>query len=186
MTHYLEVSSVNWPPALREDARQAALAAAEKDGFTGPAALYEKYTGSKPRQLVEHQNCAFITVPFLTMRADANQIEFLRRQLEASKQKQHVFVVAHYPSLSAFGNNLQPQLGGTEVLSLLHEHRVTGYLFGHRHRNGFRMHERTAHVLTDNMTTIHLLHVFSDRIIVGRKYVGTPLYEKLVIPSPRG
>ena len=163
-----------------------ALVAAEKEGFTGSAALYEKYTGTKPRQLIEHRDCAFITVPFLTMRADAEQIDFLRDQLQRTKDKKHVFVVAHYPSLPAFGNNLQPQLGGTEVLSLLSEHRVTGYLFGHRHRNGFRMHERTAHVLADNMPTIHLLHVFPDRIIVGRKHVGSPLYEKLTIPSPRG
>lgn len=162
-----------------------ALAAAEQEGFKGPTALYEKYTGTKPRQLIEHRECAFITVPFLTTRADADQIDFLHQQLEKAKEKRHTFIIAHYPSLPAFGNNLQPQLGGTEVLSLLSEHRVTGYLFGHRHRNGFRMHERTAHVLTDNMTTIHLLHVFSDRIIVGRKHVGAPLYEKLVIPSPR-
>ncbi len=96
-----------------------------------------------------------------------------------------VSVVAHYPSLPAFGNNLQPQLGGTEVLSLLQEHRVTGYLFGHRHRNGFRMNESTAHVLTDNMLSIHILHVFPDRIVLARKRVGAPLYEKLTIPSPR-
>ncbi len=163
-----------------------ALAEAAKEGFTGPAALYEKFTGAKPRQLIEHGDCAFITVPFLTMRADTDQIEFLKEQLERSKEKQHVFVLAHYPSLSAFGNNVLPQFGGTEVLSLLHEHRVTGYLFGHRHRNGFRMHERTAHVLSDNCGTIHLLHVFPDRVVVGRKRVGTPLYEKLTIPSPRG
>ena len=163
-----------------------ALAAAAKEGFTGPTALYEKFTGTKPRQLIEHGNCAFITVPFLTMRADADQIAFLKEQLERSKDKQHVFVVAHYPSLSAFGNNVLPQFGGTEVLSLLQEHRVTGYLFGHRHRNGFRMHDRTAHVLSDNCQSIHLLHVFEDRIVIGRKKVGTPLYEKLTIPSPRG
>ena len=158
---------------------------AEKEGFTGPTALYEKYTGAKPRGLIEHQDCAFITVPFLTMRADAEQIDFLRQQLETSKDKRHVFVVAHYPSLPAFGNNLQPELGGTEVLTLLSKHRVTGYLFGHRHRNGFRIHERTAHILTDNMTTLHLFHVFPDRIVVGRKHVGAPLYETLTIPSPR-
>ena len=163
-----------------------ALAEARQDGFTGPAALYEKFTGSKPQQLVEYRDCAFVTVPFLTTRADPEQIEFLRKQLEQTGDKQHVFVVAHYPSLPAFGNNLQPQLGGSDVLALLHQHRVTGYLFGHRHRNGFRMHERTAHVLTDNMGTIHLLHVFDDRVVVGRKRVGSPLYEKLTVPSPRG
>ena len=185
---FIEASYSSAPEQKPEYAKivRQALADAAKDGFTGPAALYEKYTGARPQQLIEHGDCAFITVPFLTMRADAEQIAFLKEQLERSNEKQHVFVVAHYPSLSAFGNNIQPQLGGTEVLSLLHEHRVTGYLFGHRHRNGFRMHERTAHVLSDNCGTIHLLHVFSDRVVVGRKAVGAPLYEKLTIPSPRG
>jgi hypothetical protein len=185
---FMEASYASAPEKKPEYAKivKQALAAAAKEGFTGPAALYEKYSGAKPRQLIEHGDCAFITVPFLTMRADADQIAFLKEQLERSKDKQHVFVLAHYPSLSAFGNNVLPQFGGTEVLSLLHEHRVTGYLFGHRHRNGFRMHERTAHVLSDNCGTIHLLHVFPDRVVVGRKRVGTPLYEKLTIPSPRG
>lgn len=163
-----------------------ALAVAKKHGFIGSTALYEQYTGSKPRQLIQHDECAFITVPFLTMRADSEQIEYLREQLTKTKDKRHVFVVAHYPSLPAFGNNLQPQLGGDAVLSLLHEHRVTGYLFGHRHRNGFRMHQQTAHVLSDNMLSIHLFHVFNDRIIIGRKRVGSPLYERLVIQSQRG
>lgn len=185
---FIEASYSTAPEKKPEYAKivKQALSAAAKEGFTGSTALYEKFTGSKPRQLIEHGNCAFITVPFLTMRADAEQIAFLKEQLERSKDKQHVFVVAHYPSLSAFGNNVLPQFGGTEVLSLLQEHRVTGYLFGHRHRNGFRMHERTAHVLSDNCQSIHLLHVFPDRIVIGRKKVGTPLYEKLTIPSPRG
>lgn len=185
---FMEASYSTAPEKKPEYAKivKQALAEAAKEGFKGPAALYEKFTGAKPRQLIEHRDCAFIMVPFLTMRADAEQIEFLKEQLERSKDRKHVFVLAHYPSLSAFGNNVLPQFGGTEVLSLLHEHRVTGYLFGHRHRNGFRMHERTAHVLSDNCGTIHLLHVFPDRVVVGRKRVGTPLYEKLTIPSPRG
>lgn len=185
---FIESSYSSAPEQKPEYARivRQALTDAAKEGFTGPAALYEKYTGEKPRQLLAHDNCAFITVPFLTMRADAEQIEFLREQLKRTQDKEHVFVLAHYPSLSAFGNNVLPQFGGTEVLSLLHEHRVTGYLFGHRHRNGFRMHERTAHVLSDNCGSIHLLHVFPDRVVVGRKSVGTPLYERLTIPSPRG
>ena len=181
-------ASYSLAPAKRPDYAaivKEALDAADKEGFRGAAALYEKYTGSQPRQLIEHGGCAFVTVPFLTTRADAEQIDFLRSQLETLQDKRHVFVIAHYPTLAAFGNNVQAKLGGTEVLSLLHEHRVTGYLFGHRHRNGFRLHERTAHVLTDNMLTIHLLHVFPDRVVLGRKRVGSPLYERLVIASPR-
>lgn len=164
---------------------QDAVAQAKSDGFQGSTALYEKYTGSKPRQLVEHKDCAFITVPFLTTRADEEQVAYLREQLRKTAAKRHVFVVAHYPVLPAFGNNVQPNLGGTEVLSMLSEHRVTGFLFGHRHRNGFQTHQRTAHVLSDNMLTIHLFHVFDDRIVIGRKRVNAPLYEKLTVYSSR-
>jgi len=164
---------------------QKALEAAKTEGFTGPTALFERYTGSKPRQTILHKDCAFITVDFLTQRASSNQISYLEEQLKKTSSRRHTFVLAHYPCLSAFGNNVQPQLGGTEVLSLLHQHRVIGYLFGHRHRNGFRMHERTAHVLTDNMGTIHLVHVFPDHIVVGKKLVGATLYEKLTLNSPR-
>jgi len=162
-----------------------ALAGAAKEGFKGPTALYEKYTGSKPHQLVEHRDCAFITTPLLTMRADPAEIQHLREHLEKTGKHRHVFVVSHYPSLSAFGNNIQPQLGGTEILGLLHQHRVTGFLFGHRHRNGFKIHERTAHVLSDNMGSIHLFHVFPDRIVIGRKRVGAALYETITLTSNR-
>jgi len=71
------------------------------------------------------------------------------------------------------------------MLAMLREYKVIGNLFGHRHRNGFRKHERTAHVLTDNMRTIHLFHVFPDRVVVGRKRVGVPLYEKLTLFAER-
>lgn len=162
-----------------------ALAEAKAEGFTGPAALYEKYTGSPPRQLIEHGEDAFITVPFLTMRADQEQIGYLAEQLKKTEGKRHVFVAAHYPSLPVFGNNVLPDQGGREVLGLLRDHKVTAFVFGHRHRNGFARFENTAHVLTDNMGTIHLLHVHDDHIIVGRKVIGAALYQTLRIDSPR-
>jgi len=162
-----------------------ALVRAQKDGFKGPAALFEKYTGSPPRQTIVHGDSAFITVPFLTTRADPEQIEYLRKQLEATADKRHVFVAAHYPSLSVFGNNVHPDRGGKEVLELLKQHKVAGFLFGHRHRNGFAMFEKTAHVLTDNMGTIHLLHVHDDHIVIGRKRIGAALYPTLTIEEPR-
>jgi hypothetical protein len=71
------------------------------------------------------------------------------------------------------------------VLDLLREHQVAGFLFGHRHRNGFAMFENTAHVLTDNMNSIHLLHVFDDHIVIGRKRIGAALYPTLTISEPR-
>ncbi|MGB0579805.1 MAG: metallophosphoesterase family protein [Limisphaerales bacterium] len=162
-----------------------ALVRAQKDGFKGPAALFEKYTGSPPRQTVEHGDAAFITVPFLTTRADPEQIEYLRKQLEAAADKRHVFVAAHYPSLSVFGNNVHPDRGGKEVLELLKRHKVAGFLFGHRHRNGFSMFENTAHVLTDNMGSIHLLHVHDEHIVIGRKRIGAALHPTLTIAEPR-
>ncbi|MEM7012141.1 MAG: LuxR C-terminal-related transcriptional regulator, partial [Verrucomicrobiota bacterium] len=154
-------------------------------GFEGPTALFEKFAGSPPRQLVEIGDAAFITVPFLTTRADAEQVAYLRQQLQACADKRHVFVAAHYPSLPFFGNNVLPNAGGAEVLDMLKEHKVAGFLFGHRHRNGFAMHENTAHVLTDNMKSIHLLHVHSDHIVIGRKPISVPIYETLSIKSPR-
>lgn len=184
---FLEASYASAPEKNPEYAAivKQAVDAARNDGLTGPAALFQKYTGNPPQQMIEHGDCAFICVSFLTQRAESRQLDFLREQLEQTQSKQHVFVVAHYPALPAFGNNLQPALGGNDVLALLGKHRVTGFLFGHRHRNGFRFHERTAHVLTDNMFTIHLLHVFSDRVVIGRKRVGAPLYERLTVHSPR-
>ena len=163
----------------------AAVKDASDEGYNGPTALFEKFTGRKPDRIAEYGDTAFITISFMTQRADDAQMKFLRNALEKTKDKGHVFVVAHYPSLPAFGYSLQPQLGGDEVLSLLHQYRVTGYLFGHRHHNGFRMHDRTAHVLSDNMRSIHLFHVFPDRITIGRKHIGAPLYERLTIPSTR-
>ena len=185
--NFVEASYSSAPTKKPEYAEivKKALAEAEKEGFTGPTALYEKYTGSPPRQLIEFKDSAFITVPFLTMRADPEQVEYLRTQLERAKDKRHLFVAAHYPCLPFFGNNVLPDRGGREVLSLLKEHKVTGFLFGHRHRNGFAMFDNTAHILTDNMSSIHLLHVHPDHIIVGRKRIGGALYETLTIPSPR-
>lgn len=158
---------------------------AAKEGFKGPTSLFEKYTGQKPNRIADYGDIALIMVSFMTQRADATQLQFLRDALEKTKDRNHVFVVAHYPAVSTYGYNLQPKLGGDEVLSMLHQYRVTGYLFGHRHFNGFRMYDRTAHVLSDNMQSIHLLHIFPDHITIGRKRIGAPLYERLTIPSTR-
>lgn len=162
-----------------------AVQKASEEGFIGPTALYEKFTGRKPNRVAEYGDTALIMVSFMTQRADETQMSFLREALERTKNKNHVFVVAHYPSITTFGYHLQSQMGGNEVLSLLHKYRVTGYLFGHRHFNGFRMHDRTAHVLSDNMRSIHLFHVFPDHIVIGRKQIGGSLYERLAIPATR-
>ncbi len=165
---------------VKEAVQQAA-----KEGFKGPSALYEKYTGSPTQQVIKIKDAAFITLPFLTQRAEPEDLAYLRQQLEATQGIRHVFVAAHYPVLPVFGNNLLPEKGGDEVLALLKKYSVTGFLFGHRHRNGFAMSEGTAHVLTDNMSSIHLLHVHKDRIVIGRKKIGAALYETLTIPVGR-
>ena len=185
--NFMEKSYASAPQQNPEYARlvKEALALADQDGYSGATALFEKFTGAQPNRIVERGSAAFLTVSFLTTRADASQIEFLRTALENTRSKKHVFVVAHYPLLPAFGNQLQPELGGNEVLSLLKQYQVTGYLFGHRHRNGFRLHDGTAHVLSDNMGSVHLFHVFSDRIVIGRKAIGVPLYSRLTIPATR-
>jgi len=184
---FIEASYADAPKKNPEYAAivEEAVDAATVNGLSGPAALFEKYTGNPPQQVIEHAKCTFLCVSFLTQRAEPEQYEFLREQLRRAQSKEHVFVVAHYPVLPIFGNNVQPTLGGDDVMALLSEHRVTGFLFGHRHRNGFRLHDRTAHVLTDNMQSIHLFHVFPDRVVIGRKQVGAPLYERLTVLSPR-
>lgn len=185
--NFIEASYATAPEKKPEYAAivKKALAEAEKQGFTGPAALFEKYTGSPPRQRIEFRDTAFITVPFLTTRADPDQVDYLKKELQACAGKRHVFVAAHYPALPLFGNNLLPNRGGKQVLDLLREYQVAGFLFGHRHRNGFAMFEDTAHVLTDNMSSIHLLHVHKDRIVIGRKSIGAALYPTMTISEPR-
>ena len=162
-----------------------AVEEAAREGFKGPTALYEKFTGQKPRQRVERKDCVFITLSLLTQRAEAGEIAHLRRELAKARRARHVFVLGHYPVLPAFGNNVRPEMGGDPVLELLSRHKVTAYLFGHRHRNGFRMHDRVAHVLSDNMGTVHVFHVFKDRVVVGRKRVGSPLYSRVVLSASR-
>ncbi|MBH58161.1 MAG: hypothetical protein CMJ82_13370 [Planctomycetaceae bacterium] len=185
--NFVEALYADAPKQSPDYARLVAEAVddAEQDGFSGPTALFQKFTGRKPNYIAEYGETAFIMVSFMTQRADESQIRFLRDALEKTKSKNHVFVVAHYPSIPTYGYNLQPQLGGDEVLSLLHQYRVTGYLFGHRHFNGFQMHDRTAHVLSDNMRSIHFFHVHRDRVTIGRKQIGAPLYERLTIPATR-
>lgn len=184
---FIESLYADAPKKSPDYARQVreAVQLAAKEGFRGPTSLFEKYTGQKPNRIAEYGETALIMVSFMTQRADATQLQFLRDALEKTKDRNHVFVVAHYPAVSTYGYNLLPKLGGDEVLSMLHEYRVTGYLFGHRHFNGFRMYDRTAHVLSDNMQSIHLLHIFPEHITIGRKQIGAPLYERLTIPATR-
>ena len=101
-----------------------AVQQAEKEGFKGPSALYEKFTGSPTRQLIKFKDAAFITMPLMTQRVEPDDLTYLRKQLESTKGFRYVFVAAHYPVLQVFGNNVQADLGGSEVLSLLKKHKV--------------------------------------------------------------
>ena len=137
-----------------------AVQLAAKEGFKGPTSLFEKYTGQKPNRIADYGDIALIMVSFMTQRADATQLQFLRDALEKTKDRNHVFVDAHYPAVSTYGYNPQPKPGGDEVLSMLHQYRVTGYLFGHRHFNGFRMGEHCPCVKRQH-APIHLLHILT-------------------------
>lgn len=164
---------------------KAASEAAAKEGYTGAMALYHKYTGLKGPQVVKIGDCVFICLEVLTQRIEADQLAWLRDQLEATRDAKHVFVMGHYPILDYFGNNVLGDKGGSEALKLFKEYKVAGYIFGHRHRSGFRMYDDTAHILVDNMKSTVLVHVFDDHLVIARKDPDSPLYEKLEVPEPR-
>jgi len=156
-----------------------------QEGYTGSTALYEKYMNTPPRQVVKLGDCVFICMEILTQRIEPSEIDWLKQQLKATRGAKHVFVLGHYPVLPAFGNNVAPDQGGDDVLALLKKYEVAGFIFGHRHNRGFRMHDGTAHILADNMKSSVLIHVFDDRLIIANKSPGSPLYEKVVVPEPR-
>lgn len=194
----------------REDAEKAgdlretslaSIAHAEeiaKEGFTGPLALFQKYTrkyasGGKTYYAFEKNGSVFICLDTSTAALDKAQLQWLEGELERARAAKHLFVVGHHPLLVAFGNNVGD--GRDEALALLKKHRVTAYLFGHRHGYGYRMQDGVAHVLCDCLcwgeTCTYLIgHVFPDRVVFCWKPVGKtpgryPLYEQFEIPELR-
>ena len=125
---------------------------------------------------------------------DAEQMEWLRAELERTKTAKHVFLLGHYPVLKDFGGNVQGE-EAEEILRLLRQYKVAAYLAGHRHRYGYRMHNGTAHVLCDCLCwgeyrSYQIYHVFDDHIVACWKPIfradgNRPLYERVVLPEPR-
>ena len=180
----LETGLSNWQLADK-------LAGGKSDDRT---ALYRHFTRRQPYYTVEKEGCVFLCLNTRVASVDEEQMAWLRKELERTKEAKHVFVLGHYPVLKDFGGNVQgPEAG--EILSLLRQYKVAAYLSGHRHRYGYRMHEGTAHVLCDCLCwgeyrSYQIYHVFDDRIVACWKPIyradgNRPLYERVVLPEPR-
>lgn len=169
-----------------------------KEGFTGPLALYRKYTkkyaaAGKTTYTFEKNGSVFICIDASTAALDKAQLQWLEGELERARDAKHLFVVGHHPLLTAFGNNVGE--GRDEALALLKKHRVTAYLFGHRHGYGYRMQDGVVHVMCDCLCwgetcSYMIAHVFPDRIVFCWKPVGKtpgryPLYEQFEFAEPR-
>jgi hypothetical protein len=161
---------------------------------TDRTALYRHFTKREPYYTVEKNGCAFICLYTGVASVDEKQMAWFRQELERTKLAKHVFVLGHYPVLSAFGGNVQgPE--AEEILMLLRKYRVAAYLAGHRHRYGYKIHDGTAHVLCDDLCwgeycAYQVYHVFDDRIVACWKPIfradgNRPLYERVVLPEPR-
>ena len=157
-------------------------------------ALYRHFTKREPYYSVEKNGCAFICLNTRVASVDEEQIAWLRKELERTKDAKHVFVLGHYPLLKEFGGNVQGP-DAHESLGLLRQYRVAAYLSGHRHRYGYRIHNGTAHVLCDCLCwgeyrSYQIYHVFDDHIVACWKPIfradgNRPLYERVVLPEPR-
>ena len=157
-------------------------------------ALYRHFTKREPYYTVEKDDCAFICLNTRVASVDEEQMAWLRKELERTKDAKHVFLLGHYPVLQEFGGNVQgPE--AQEILLLLRKYKVAAYLAGHRHRYGYRIHDGTAHVLCDCLCwgeyrSFQIYHVFDDHIVACWKPIfradgNRPLYERVVLPEPR-
>lgn len=156
--------------------------------------LYRHFTKREPYYSVEKNGCAFLCLNTRVASVDEEQMAWLRKELERTKDYKHVFVLGHYPVLKDFGNNVQgPE--AEEILLLLRQYKVAAYLAGHRHRYGYRIHDGTAHILCDCLCwgeyrSYQVYHVFDDHIVACWKPIfradgNRPLYERVVLPEPR-
>ena len=157
-------------------------------------ALFKHFTGRKPYYSIEKNGCVFIGLNTGVASVDAEQMKWFRGELERTRDAKHVFVLGHYPVLPHFGNSVAgPE--AQEILTLLRQYRVTGYLSGHRHRYDYRVHDGVTHVLCDCLCwgeyrSYQIYHVFPDRVVACWKPIfradgNRPLYERVVFPEPR-
>lgn len=181
---FLQVARENWAAADR--------AAGKKTDDR--LALYRHYVRPEPHFTVEKNGCVFLCLNTWKASVDREQMVWLREELERTKDAPHVFVMGHYPVLPVFGGNVAgPE--GQEILQLLREYKVAGYLSGHRHRYDYRMHEGTAHILCDDLcwgeyVAYQIYHVYPDRFVACWKPLfradgNRPLYERVTFPEPR-
>jgi predicted phosphodiesterase len=157
-------------------------------------ALFSHFTGKKPYYAVEKNGCVFLCLNTGVASVDPEQLKWLRAELERTKDAKHVFVLGHYPVLTAFGGNVRNSESRI-ILSLLKKYKVAAYLSGHRHRYNYRMHEGVMHILCDCLCwgeycSYQVYHVFDDRIIACWKPIfradgNRPLYERVEFPEPR-
>lgn len=161
---------------------------------TDRTALYRHFTRREPYYTVEKNGCVFICLYTGVASVDQEQMAWLRKELERTKDAKHVFLLGHYPVLSDFGGNVQgPE--AEEILGLLRKYKVAGYLSGHRHRYDYKIHNGTAHVLCDCLCwgeyrSYQIYHVFDDHIVACWKPIfrtdgNRPLYERVILPEPR-
>jgi 3',5'-cyclic AMP phosphodiesterase CpdA len=157
-------------------------------------ALFRHFMQRKPYYAVEKNGCVFLCLNTGVASVDKEQMQWLRDELERTKDADHVFVLGHYPVLPAFGNSIQgPE--AQEILTLLREYRVTAYLSGHRHRYDYRMHDGVMHMLCDCLCwgeyrSYQVYHVYPDHIDACWKPIfradgNRPLYERVSFPEPR-
>ena len=156
--------------------------------------LFRHFIGREPYYAVEKNGCVFLCLNTGVASVDRDQMQWLRKELERTKNAKHVFVLGHYPVLPAFGNSIQgPE--AEEILVLLRQYKVTAYLSGHRHRYDYRMHDGVMHILCDCLCwgeyrSYQIYHVFDDHIVACWKPIfradgNRPLYERVKFPEPR-
>jgi len=156
--------------------------------------LFTHFTGKKPYYTVEKNGCVFLCLNTGVASVDPEQLKWLRTELERTKNAKHVFVLGHYPVLTAFGGNVRNSESRI-ILGLLKKYKVAAYLSGHRHNYDYRMHEGVMHILCDCLCwgeycAYQIYHVFDDRIIACWKPIfradgNRPLYERVEFPEPR-
>jgi len=177
-------------------------------GYSGALALFQFFTrgfpsAGKTYYTVEKKDCAFICLDSSAMDTKngglgSQQLAWLEKELERTKNFKHVFILSHYPVYQPFGNTGLPayQPEREKILSLLKKYRVAGFFCGHRHFSASSLIEGTFHLIADDFcwgeyTSYWIIHVFPEKIVYCWKPFQAPrhglksLYERIIVPEPR-
>ena len=157
-------------------------------GTVGTLAAYERRTGDKPRHAWEAGGVAFIGLNTATTELDADQLAWLKKELDASRARPAVFVFGHHPLDERAGGTVTT--GREEAIRLLDEANVTAYLCGHRHRWAFSRLNGFLHYICNDLawhSDIGFLvcHVWADRVLLRYKPVDEDVFWNLEWPNPR-